>query len=503
MPYTRTLFVALLVACFAIAAFMTPDQYFEGGAFWYAVLLTALLLCLAATRDFFLEFFTVLFAAYYVQRIIVLAFDPKQFGYYDSIVLTPAVVTQALRFLVASVAAMIAGWSLARIRLRGRLRVRRTVPEDPPVFSSGKYSISFERLFLYYVIIAGSLIVLQMALLAGLGVGAASVVYDRALAPVYRLSSIMNSTGFLPFYAVARRQSSRNIRIVALLFICLQLSLAIAATSKGTVIVVAAYSIICWHFAGRRIPPVMAWLGLAAVLFTAFVFYPAMAVTRMVVKTVLTDPHGWRNLFATIAWAREVAVTPTAISLSWRLGGFDWLLGLMSFGREQFPHYISMGGDFIHVLNDLVPGDIITVPGYLPVEQLMPMYLRGIPTVEALGGHAEVMGIAGMAYLYYGLTFGPVFFLVWSFVTTRVLKSRIATIVKILYFSCFVVVMLISGGLIVTIERFYEGLLTLAFLVLGDLFVRHLLFAVLRQRPRVPAVSTEMTASGKIGTEPR
>ena len=386
-------------------------------------------------------------------------------------------------FLVACIAATIAGWGLALIRFRPAY-VRRPKSATRPAFAIGRYSISFERLFVYYTIIAGSLLLLQIVLLLGAGIGAASVVYDRAFAPFYRISFLMNSTGFLPIFALARRQSPRSTRILAVLFILLQLTLAAFATSKGTLITLVAYSIVCWYFAGRAIPRRMVWIGVLAIVVTAFVFYPAMALARQVVRIVVTDPKGWRSLFATIAWTRDVAVTPPISSLSSRLGGFDWLLGLVTFGREQFPHWVSTSGDFIHVLNDLVPGDIIDVPGYVPVEQLIPMYLRSIPTVEALSGHAEAMGIAGMAYLYYGFTLGPLFFLAWSFVTTKIMRSEINTLIKILYFSCFVVVMVISGGFIAPVERFYEGLLTFVLLILIDVFIRIFMSAAPGERAR-------------------
>jgi hypothetical protein len=478
MPYSRSLFAVLLIVVIGLALFAGPrDPYFAPTTFWYLAGFVALLFCMAATGDFFLQFVALLFTAYFVQRVVVLYFFPEQFLYSRSMLLTLKITSQALLFVILCAAATLVGWWLARLHLTPRHPVRRLLSVRRPAFSIGRYSISFERLFLYYAVIAGSLLVLQIVLLVGAGIGAANVVYDRAFAPIYRLSFIMTSSGFLPFYALARRETPKKIRIVALLFIALQLSLATAVTSKGTLITIVVYSIICWHFAGRRIPRKMAWLGLSAVLLTAFVFFPLMSMARLVVIRVLADPQGWRSLFSAIAFTRDAGVAPSTLFFSARLGGFDWLVGLMTFGRENFPSWVGTSGDFIHILNDMVPGDIIEVPGYIPIEQLMPMYLRGVPSVEVLGGHAEVMGVAGMAYLYYGLTLGPFFFLVWSFVTTKVLRSNLNTIVKILYFSCFVVGMVIGGGFIVTVERFYEGLITLALLILLDVLLRKILFA--------------------------
>jgi hypothetical protein len=494
MPYTRSFLAAVFFACIAIALFVPPSIPFADGAFWYAALLAVLLFLMAATREFFLQFVSLLLAGYYVHRVIVLYFDSGQFTYWRSMSPTPEDVSRALKFLTACFAAILIGWTIARVRLwRRRLPISRN-SEIAPAIAIGNYSISFERLFLYYCVIGGSLLVFQIALLFGLGIGAASVVYSRAYGPLYRVSFVMNSIGFLPFLALARRGSPRNIKILAILLIGLQVALALAATSKGTLITIVAFMIICWHFAGRRISRRMVWVGLGAMLLTAFLFFPAMSAARAIVRTVLTDPAGWRGILPALRSSPAEGVWSSSVShFSLRLGGFDWLLGLMIYGREQFPDFVSTSGDLIRVVNSFVPGGIISVPGYTPVEQLMPMYLRGIPDLETLGGHAEVMAIAGMAYLYYGVLYGPVFFLVWSFVTTKVLRSRVNTIVKILYFQCFVLVMVIAGGFITASERFYEGLLSLTMLVLLDVAVKTLV-----ARAPIPSLRKHVTGAKSL-----
>ena len=48
---------------------------------------------------------------------------------------------------------------------------------------------------------------------------------------------------------------------------------------------------------------------------------------------------------------------------------------------------------------------------------------------------------------------------------------------KILYFNCFVLVMVVSGGFITPFERFWEGLITIGLLILLDAFLRILVSA--------------------------
>src|SRR5207244_3107304 len=146
-------------------------------------------------------------------------------------------ISRAILFLTACFAATVAGWALALVRFTLRRRSERLSRASSdlalPIF---RYSITFERFFLYYAIASATLLLLQLSLLLSAGIGATSVVYARAYAPLYRIAAIMNSTGFMPFFALARRQNRRNTRVIAVYLILLQLALALATTSKGTLL---------------------------------------------------------------------------------------------------------------------------------------------------------------------------------------------------------------------------------------------------------------------------
>ena len=133
----------------------------------------------------------------------------------------------------------------------------------------------------------------------------------------------------------------------------------------------------------------------------------------------------------------------------------------MTVGREAFPHWVSPRGDLVQILNSFVPGDLIEVRGWVPVEALIPIMLRGYPSVESLTGHREIMGIAWMAYLYFGLVLGALFFFVWSFVSTKMLRSGLNIVLKILYFYVFVIVLFAGGGFTTPVLHFYEALVAL------------------------------------------
>ena len=155
MPYIRSLFAALLILSIGLALFADDHPYFGPTTFWYLAGLIAVLFCMAATQEFFLQFVALLFAAYFVQRVIVLYFLPGEFTYSRTMLPTSEVVSSALLFVTLCAAAMLLGWWLARVRLTRRSAMRRAIRSSHGGLSIGSYSISFERLFLYYAVVYG------------------------------------------------------------------------------------------------------------------------------------------------------------------------------------------------------------------------------------------------------------------------------------------------------------------------------------------------------------
>lgn len=155
MPYVRILTFSFIVVFIGLAIFFNPAQpYLQEQALGCAALLALLVFFMAATRDFFMQFVAVLFAAYYLQRLIVIYFFPKEFAYHRKIFPRPDTVTAGVVLMIFCVAATIAGWWIARVRVSllasrpggERLRTSR--------FSLAGYRITFERLFLWYSAIA-------------------------------------------------------------------------------------------------------------------------------------------------------------------------------------------------------------------------------------------------------------------------------------------------------------------------------------------------------------
>jgi hypothetical protein len=118
----------------------------------------------------------------------------------------------------------------------------------------------------------------------------------------------------------------------------------------------------------------------------------------------------------------------------------------------------------VQIINSLVPGDIIDTSTHISIRHLIPIILRGYSecNIGTWGGHGESLGIVGMAYVYFGLLGGPLFFLIWSFFSLKIIYSRLGTIIKLLYFECFVISIMLGGYLVSGVKLFYEGILMVA-----------------------------------------
>ncbi|MBI3697010.1 MAG: hypothetical protein HY238_19525 [Acidobacteria bacterium] len=226
-------------------------------------------------------------------------------------------------------------------------------------------------------------------------------------------------------------------------------------------------------------------------MFTALLYAPFMNQVRPAVAEIFkTSVPFLDNLRS----AQPIDPAKGLQDFSLRLEGFDWLVGLMTVGREAFPPWISLRGEMVVLLNSLVPGDIIDASEWVPLGALMPVLLKGY-ALKSLEAHRVVAGIAGIAYLYSGYILGPLFFFVWSFLSVRVLASRLTVFVKMLYFRLFVVDMVTGGHLSNTVMRFYEGMLCLV----AAYFVHRWLHRV---SPRCRIAAPQWPPGRREGREP-
>jgi hypothetical protein len=325
--------------------------------------------------------------------------------------------------------------------------------------------IPLDKMFLYYAVLDLASFILSVLLATVVGVGITGVMFDRSFAWLYRIATIFNSLSCLAFIVLLKKDTLPLCRRLAVLIITTRIAYAtLIQTSKGTLFAVLLTLVTCMFFVYKRIPAKYVKYGIGIFIFTAVIFYPATMLMRSAAIQIAAFGGGY-DINMLVKNLSDINFTERYLSLLQRLGGLDWLLGLMSVGREAFPSYISLQGDAVSLMNTLVPGDIIDASDWISIRHLMPILLRGYnpDIIFSWGGHGENLGIAGMAYVYFGTIIGPLFFLVWSYVTIKVLNSQLSIVLKILYFENFVTDLILGGSMVSAAKTFYEGVLVLIF----------------------------------------
>jgi predicted small integral membrane protein len=269
----------------------------------------------------------------------------------------------------------------------------------------------------------------------------------------YRIANIGQSTGFI--FPLALFMLDRRDRVWKLAFYAtiIMFGLGFLIASKSALMTPILILIIACHLARGYIPKKFIRWGVVAFLVTIFVFAPMItAVRSLLINWTLSGEVG----------AVAFDSTKAFLKMSFRLGGLDWLAGFMTVGRESFPWWVSGYGEVIELVNTLVPGELIPIEGWVSVAHIIPHLTRGL-SLEALsvGGHGELLGGVGMAFVYYGFWGGPLFFVVWSAITTVVLVSRIHVLFKGLYLYYFVIVFLLGGGFLTAGKTLMEAAIVL------------------------------------------
>lgn len=163
----------------------------------------------------------------------------------------------------------------------------------------------------------------------------------------------------------------------------------------------------------------------------------------------------WRNVLldhqaVSLVFSSESFIEPAAkalLAFSQRMGGFDWLAGIMNVGRDSFYPSANLWIDLRALINSFIPGGIINpADDYVEISKLLPHLLRGSGLDIRLGGHGELMGGLGMAYIYFGELFGPLFFFFWVWGCIAFIKSSMHVVVKMFMIHFFLLVTFIGGG---------------------------------------------------------
>jgi hypothetical protein len=307
----------------------------------------------------------------------------------------------------------------------------------------------------------------------GLKVGVTALDFDRPFAPLLRIVQIAQVLHFLPILVLASGKFSPRIRKTAFfLFILILGRLILFTTSKAALLYLCVAFIVCLYFCGRQITQKYVIIGVILFLFTIFVLAPAVTILRAGLVGLVTGSMNLSDVFNTLVDNYMLIVDKLFFDFMNRMGVFDWLTGFMTVGRDVFLPTASVSDDLIEIINSLVPGDLIErSPDYVTVSKLMPHILRGWG-LGTYPGHSENMGGAGLAYLYFGKAGGVLFFFIWSFISTKILKFSSNIIIKVLFFTSFVFNFFLGGYLVTSIKLFYEGFIMFIIIIFVSEIIR-------------------------------
>ncbi len=459
MPFTRTIAAISLIVLLTFA-FMGPrdNTWISNESLWVAVLLATVIFLISLMRSFFLDVVVIFAVTFIVQRIVVLYFFPELFDYALSIKLTTDIFNSALWFIIACLLAVCLGYILYRFSTP----YNRQVKEEPDLdkIRIGGWEISFSRFFSFYAVFVILTFILRQVLDMYFNVGVTGIQFDRSFSIFFRLAILVNALYFIMFIPLIKKNRVPRDRKLAWLLIMLQLLEGFMTTSKAVLLILLINFIVCYVFIKRRFSRRFVTWGLVILVLSVLVYAPLITVVRSEKITATMTGKSF-DISRAIEHLKSNESSKSPVNLLARFGGLDWLLGLMAVGRDKFPYYISVKGDAAMIINSFIPGHPIDTSRWLSLRHVIPILLRGYnpDSISSWGGHGELLGIVGMAYVYFGLWGGALFFLVWTFISLKVISSKLGVMAKILYFQCFVTEIILGGYMVTAFKVFFEGIL--------------------------------------------
>ncbi len=462
MPFTRVITSNFLLVILLISLVGPGNHpWFTDKTLLFASLLAICVWFMSLKRAFFLDVVAILFAAFILQRLVVIYFRPDEMSYQEGhLTFSSQVFNEAILYCAAISVAVLIGYLLA---IYMKKEQKSTTINYDRLFG---IRYDFEHVFKVYALFFFASIIFEVYLMVGLQVGITALDFDRQYAPLLRIVQIVQVLHFLPILVLASGKFSSSTRKISVfLFILILVRLVFFTASKAALLYLCVAYIVCLYFCEKQIRKEYFIIGFILFLFTIFVLAPGVTLLRAGFIGSVAGSMNVSDVLHMVIDDYALIADQHFFSFMNRMGVFDWLTGFMTVGRDAFLPTASISNDLIETINSLVPGDLIDQPpDYETISKLMPHILRGWG-LGTYPGHSENMGGAGLAYLYFGIAGGVLFFFVWSLISTIILKSNSNIIIKVLFFTSFVFNFFLGGYLVTSIKMFYEGFMMLMVII--------------------------------------
>ncbi len=446
------LFVILLDAAFETA----PHPLYSGESIAYALLASLLVFLLSFKSSIVLRLFCVTLSAFYTQRLITIYWAPDQLDYDSYVRFTHADIEASTGYYLLCILAIFFGAVIGEL-----ISEKPTVSSDPglskpnPLITYFGFTVPFERLTRLVLLFIVPLLIAKLAALS-IGIGLTGIIYDPTeTSLMWFLNTGDALSPFVIFSLIYFRKNDNNLVLGKWAFALIIIS-GLLTSSKGFVLsLVLSWYLIC-SLLGRQLPKGFFLFVVIITIFSIFIFFPLMTIVRglLISEAFSVDSDYFTNLLGTL------------LSFLGRLGGFDWLNLWVSVPSNLIPPNASPISEAISIVNRLVPGEIIAQPDAIDLSKLQVQLGRGFGELVELGGHAENMGGAATAYIFFGPLGGLIYFVVLTAALIVVERSAMHAMHKYIIILFYLIIFIIGGGYALMHGSLFWFLMFTTFLVI-------------------------------------
>jgi hypothetical protein len=398
MPFIRTITFFI----FILSLFLPVLGYEQSSEYIILVsIFTFLVWVLSLTKDFISNLIAIILTVYFSQRMLMYYVFPENFSYKW---VTDVQINEALIFSILALVAMVFGSMMFQI-IYGRINHSSVILYNGYDKFLG-INVRFEELIkmISLFVILALAIKLYIAFSLGMVVGSEmSVIQQKSLFEVILLrgSQVLSTLYILLLIVVCRRdlfsQGTRRIAIFS--FVMILMFNIFVESSKGALLSMMLFFIIVFNYSRNGVSKKIMIFAIVTFLVTLFVFAAFMIWYRNIIISYVA--------VGDTAFAFDYDFNTAILIFSKRLGGFDWLTGIMAYQGNEFNYPGSIYHHIVELINYFVPGKVIHEQNYMTIGQGMGVFLSGKPesdlTRHLPGGLAmSYLAFGWWSFLYYG-----------------------------------------------------------------------------------------------------